>query len=52
MEVYKVVFDGILTILKYPVVIGGYKFTLFGLMIVSTGAYLISIVLKAIFGDD
>lgn len=52
MEVYKAVFDGILTVLKHPVVIGGYKFSLFGLMVVSTGAYLVGIVLRAIFGED
>ncbi|MBD5530600.1 MAG: hypothetical protein HDQ98_00135 [Lachnospiraceae bacterium] len=52
MEAYKAAFDGILTVLKHPVVIGNVKFSLFGLMCVSLGAYFVSIVLKAIFGDD
>lgn len=52
MEVYRVVFDGILTILKRPVEIGNVKFSLFGLVVVAVGADLVSMILKAIFGGD
>lgn len=52
MEIFQVVFDGILTILKHPVTIGDYTFSFFGLMVVSIGAYLVGHILKAIFGDD
>lgn len=52
MEAFKAMFDGILTILKHPVTIGGFTFSFFGLMVVSLGAMLIGIILKAIFSDD
>ncbi len=51
MEAFKAAFDGILSILKHPIMIGGYTFSLFGLMVVSFGAALVAIVLKAIFDD-
>lgn len=48
----KVLLEAVMTLLKYPLHIGGYTFSMFGVMMLSIGATIVGVILKAIFGDD
>lgn len=51
-ELLKTLLDAAMVLLRYPLHFGNYTFSMFGVMMVSFGATLVGIVLKAIFGDD